>query len=312
MNTSELRWGISIPQHVPDGTFDPGAFRAHLARAEALGFDSAWTLEQVLGRRPDLGPLETMAYAAACTDRIRLGCAVFVSPLHSPVHLAKSIATLDQLSRGRIDVGVGLGGRNRMLSAFGVEADGLVTRFNEGVRLLRALWTEPTVDFDGRFWQLKGAATEPKPFQKPTPPIWFGASHPAALARAVRDSDGFFGAGSTTTAAFADQVRIVREALAAAGRDPSTFPIAKRVYVAVDDDADRAQARVTAALDEQYGYFGLPDLTPVAVFGPPDVCRRGLREVADAGAGLIMLNPLFDETEQMERLATSVVWWSGG
>ena len=98
------------------------------------------------------------------------------------------------------------------------------------------------VTFDGRFWQLDGAAMEPKPFQKPHPPLWFGGSAPAALRRAVRHGDGFFGAGSSTTAEFAEQVPIVREALAEHGRDPASFRIAKRVYIAVDDDAERARA----------------------------------------------------------------------
>src|SRR5436309_4273669 len=99
-----MRFAISIPQHAADGTFDPTSLHAYLARAEALGFDSAWTGEQLIGSMPYLGPIETMAYAAACTERLRLGCAVFVSSLHNPVHLAKSVATLDQLSRGRIEV----------------------------------------------------------------------------------------------------------------------------------------------------------------------------------------------------------------
>jgi len=181
MNTTERRWGIAIPQYVPDGTFDPAAFRAYMERAEALGFDSAWTLEQVLGPAPYLGPIEAMTYAAACTERIRLGCAVFVSPIRSPVHLAKSLASLDQLSRGRVEVGVGLGGRSPLLAACGVVPDGLVSRFTEGMRLLKALWTEPTIDVDGRFFQLEGAAAEPKPIQKPHPPVWYGGSHRAAL-----------------------------------------------------------------------------------------------------------------------------------
>jgi alkanesulfonate monooxygenase SsuD/methylene tetrahydromethanopterin reductase-like flavin-dependent oxidoreductase (luciferase family) len=157
-----VRFAISIPQHVADGTFDPDGFRAYLGRAEELGFHSGWTQEQVLGTIPHLGPAELLSYAAACTERLRLGCAVFVSPLHSPVHLAKSIATLDQLSRGRLEVGVGSGGRARMLSAFGVDPDSLVARFTEGIRLMKALWTEERVDVDGRFWQLSGAAAEPK------------------------------------------------------------------------------------------------------------------------------------------------------
>jgi probable F420-dependent oxidoreductase len=302
-----MRYAISIPQFVADGAFEPAGFRAYLGRAEALGFTSAWTQEQVLGTMPNLGPIEAMTYAAACTERIRLGCVVFVTPLHNPVHLAKSLSTLDQLSRGRIEVGVGTGGRGRMFSAFEVDPDNLVARFTEGLRLMKALWTEPRVTFDGRFWQLKGAAMEPKPFQKPYPPIWFGANHPAALRRAVRYGDGFFGAGSTTTARFAEQVPIVREALDEAGRDPASFGIAKRVYIAVDDDAKRARQRVADGLQRLYSYFGLSGLEGVAVSGPPDACVEGVRDVAEAGAELILFTPLFDEAEQMERLAAEVV-----
>lgn len=306
-NGQQLRFAVCVPQLVADGEFDPAGLRRYLARAEALGFESAWTQEQTLGSMPSLGPIETMTYAAACTERLRLGCAVFVTPQHSPVHLAKSLSTLDQLSRGRIEVGVGIGGRSRMFSAFGADPDRLVARFNEGLELMKALWTQPQVTFEGRFWQLSDAAMEPKPFQKPMPPIWFGGGHPAALRRAARHGDGFFGAGSQTTAQFADQVRTVRGALAENARDPAAFRIAKRVYLAVDDDAGRAGERLQAGLHRLYGYFGLPDLMPVAVFGPPDACVRGLRDVADAGAELILLNALADESEQMERLAAEVM-----
>jgi probable F420-dependent oxidoreductase len=301
-----MRFAITIPQHVGDGEFDPAGFRDYLERAEALGFESAWTHEQILGPTPRLAPTETMTYAAACTERLRLGCVVFVTPLHNPIHLAKSLSTLDQLSRGRIDVGIGIGGPGRPFAAFRVDPGSLVARFNEGLRLMEACWTEERIDFDGRFWKLEGAAMEPKPFQKPHPPVWFGANHPAALRRAVRYGDGFFGAGSTTTARFAEQVQVVRAELAAAGGTPPAFPIAKRVYIAVDDDADRARQRMSDALAALYGGSGLPDLTPVAVFGPPDACVAGLREVADAGAELILLHPMFDEREQMERLAAEV------
>src|SRR2546422_9048473 len=250
--SQDMRFAISIPQFVSDGEFDPARFRTYMARAEALGFESAWTLEQTLGTMPFMSPLQTMSYAAACTERIRLGCVVFVTPLHSPVHLAKDLSTLDQLSCGRIEIGVGTGGRHRMFSAFQVDPTSLVARFNEGLRLMKALWTEPRVNFDGRFWQLKDAAMEPKPFQKPHPPIWFGASHPDALRRAVRHGDGFFGAGASTTTQFAEQVPIVQQALARAGGAAAAFGIAKRVYIAVDGDPPRARQRIAPSLPPPY------------------------------------------------------------
>ena len=301
-----MRFAISIPQFYGDGEFDPDAFRAYFARVEQLGFDSAWAQESVLGGSPQLGPVEAMTYAAACTQRMRLGCVVFVSTLHSPVHLAKSLATLDQLSGGRLDVGIGTGGKARPFAAFGIGPDRYVARFTEGFELMKALWTQPRVTFDGEFWQLKDAAMEPKPAQKPYPPVWFGANGEAALRRAVRLADGFFGAGSTPTARFAEQVKIVRSALAEAGREAASFSIAKRLYIAVDDDGARARDRVNAAMARIYGRR-VPDIETAAVAGDPAECVRQVRAAAAAGAGLILFTTLFDQAEQAERLAAEVV-----
>ena len=301
-----MKFAIAIPQFYADGEFDPAAFGAYFARAEELGFDSAWTQEGMLGAAPQLAPIETMTYAAACTQRMRLGCVVFVSTLHSPVHLAKSVSTLDQLSRGRIEVGVGTGGRNRPFAAFGVDPARYVARFTEGIALMKALWTEPLVTFDGEFWQLKDAPMEPKPFQKPYPPLWFGGSSEPALRRAVRLGDGFFGAGSAPTAAFAEQVQIVRDALAEAGRPAEDFPIAKRVYIAIDEDAGRARTRINAALEGLYGRR-VPAIEAAAFAGTAADCVRELNLVAAAGAELILGTALFDQREQMERLAADVI-----
>jgi probable F420-dependent oxidoreductase len=301
-----MRFAIAIPQFYADGEFDPAAFRAYLTRAEELGFDSAWTQEQLLGSWNQFAPIEVMTYAAACTERLRLGCVVFVSTLYSPVHLAKSLSTLDQLSRGRIEVGVGTGGPSRPFAAFGVDPKRYVARFTEGVNLMKALWTEPRVTFDGEFWQLEGAAMEPKPFQKPYPPLWFGAASEPALRRAVRLGDGFFGAGSSPTARFAEQVAVVRAALAEAGRPAESFPIAKRVYVAIDDDAGRARARMNTTLTELYGHR-MEAIEAAAVAGTAADCVRELRQVVQAGAELILCTALFDQAEQMERLAADVI-----
>jgi probable F420-dependent oxidoreductase len=298
-----VRFAISVLQYADHGGFDAGAFRAHLARAEELGFHSAWTQEQVLGAAGSLSPLETLTYAAACTNGIRLGCAVFVLPLHTPVHLAKSIASLDRLSGGRLEVGVAAGGRGRQFAAFGVEPDTFVARFNEGLQLMKACWTESEISFAGRFWELESSRIEPKPLQSPHPPVWIGGSHPAALRRAVRHGDGFFGAGSQSSAQFAEQVQVVRAELDRQGRDAAGFGIAKRVYIHVDDDLARARGRIEAALAHHYGR----PVPGVAVAGPPAACAAGVGEIAAAGAELILLNPLTDDARQLERLALEVI-----
>ena len=301
-----MKYAIAIPQFYADGEFDPAAFRAYLARAEELGFHSAWTQESVHGAGPQLSPIEAMTYAAACTERMRLGCVVFVSTLHSPVHLAKSIATLDQLSRGRVEVGVGTGGRGRPFAAFGVDPARYVARFTESVRLMKALWTEPRITFDGEFWQLENAPMEPKPFQKPHPPLWFGGASEPALRRAVRLGDGFFGAGSSPADRFAEQVQIVRRALVEAGRPAESFPIAKRVYIAIDDDSGRAWSRMNDALEKIYGHR-VPAIEAAAITGAAADCVREVSRVAAAGAELILFTALFDQRDQMEQLAATVL-----
>jgi probable F420-dependent oxidoreductase len=297
-----MRFAISLPPFA-DGDFDPAAFRAYLARAEQLGFEGAWVGEQVLGSAPMLEPIELMTYAAAVSERIRVGVSMLILPLYSPLHLAKSLSSLDQLSRGRLDVGLGLGGRRRMFSAFAVDPSTLVARFNESLDLIERLWSDEKVTFDGRFWQLKDAQMEPKPWQKPRPPLWFGGVAPAALRRAVRRGDGFMGAGSQTTEQFTAQMQVVRDAVRESGR--TDFKIAKRVYIVVDDDEDRARELAAKGMEKLYGYFGL-QIAGAAVSGSPATCIEKLAEVRDAGAEMILLNPLQDERAQMERLAAEV------
>jgi alkanesulfonate monooxygenase SsuD/methylene tetrahydromethanopterin reductase-like flavin-dependent oxidoreductase (luciferase family) len=307
-----MRFAIAIPQRFGDGSFSPEEFRSYFARAEELGvYESAWAQEAPLGSAPQLAPLEAMTYAAACTSTLRLGCTVFVTTLHSPVHLAKAIASLDQLSGGRVEVGVGSGGPRRPFAAFGLSSDRFVTRFTEGLALMKALWTEPSVTFDGEFFQLSGAAMEPKPAQKPYPRLWFGGSAEAAVRRGVRLCDGFFGAGSSTTPAFATQVAVVRSALADAGRKEGfgdgEFPLAKRVYIAIDkSDGARARERMNEALASMYGQR-VPAIEAAAVAGTLAECVEGVRAVRDAGAELILFTALYDLTEHMELIAAELI-----
>ncbi|MBI1734744.1 MAG: LLM class flavin-dependent oxidoreductase [Candidatus Rokubacteria bacterium] len=278
--------------------------RDFLARAETLGFEGAWVVEQILGGVPSLEPVHTLTYAAALTRNLRLGTAVLLSAIRSPVHLAKSLATLDHLSRGRLIVGVGLGGSTRAYPAFGVPAERRAARFAEGLQVMKALWTQPRVTFDGEFWKLDDARFEPKPVQKPHPPLWFGGHHPSALRRAAALGDGFVGAGSVSTAKFAEEIVLLRQLLAEAGRDAAAFPVSKRVYIAIDRDRARAGRR----LAEWFGaFYGRPELAAeVAVFGDVPECADRLGEIVAAGAGALLLNPVFDEIDHLERFAFDI------
>ena len=301
---SRVPLGVAIPQTFLDGRPEPRRVRDYLTRAEALGFESAWVIEQILGGIPSLEPLSLLTWAAAVTERLRLGSAVLLSVLRSPVHLAKSLATLDHLSHGRLIVGVGLGANTPIYPAFGMAVERRAERFGEGLRLMKRLWTEPRVTFDGRFWRLADARMEPKPFQRPHPPLWFGAHHPNALKRAVELGQGFIGAGSASTAKFIEEVRTLRSLLAEAGRDPATFGVGKRVYIAIDADRGRAERRLADWFGAFYGSRELAER--VAVRGEPAECVDRLREIVEGGARFLMLHPVFDELEHLERFAAEI------
>jgi alkanesulfonate monooxygenase SsuD/methylene tetrahydromethanopterin reductase-like flavin-dependent oxidoreductase (luciferase family) len=304
-----VRFSIAIPQLDSD-TFDAPGLRSYLARAEELGFEGGWVLEQTVGQAPLLAPLELLAYCAACTERLRLGVAVLVSSLHDPLQLASAATAVDRISHGRLDVGVGTGGGFRSFAAFGVEKATYISYFTEGLELMKAAWSdEPRVTFHGRFRDVDDLPIQPKPVQRPHPPIWFGGVAPKALARAVRHGDSFLGAGSSTTEVFAGAVTVVRRELGEQQKDPTHFTIGKRVYLMIDDDAARARERVLAGLRCIYGE--MPGIDAVPVSGTADDVARGLREVIDAGADMLLLNPVgadvAENREQMERLAAEVI-----
>ena len=297
--------GIAMPQFFQDGPTDMELLRRWVARAEELGFDSLWTQEDITGDDPSLEPLTQLSYVAALTTRARLGVSVMVAPLRNPVQLAKALGSLDQMSHGRLTVGVGIGGRQNMYPAFGLTTDRRARRFVELLDVMKALWTEPQATYEGQFWQLDGVPMEPKPVQKPHPPLWFGGRHPDALRRAVRHGDGWMGAGSSTTATFLECVQQLKTFLEEAGRDPATFPISKRVYLAVDDNEKRAEERITTWFDNRY--HNAPLGAEVSVWGSAAQCAEKLAEIVDGGAEMLMLNPMFDHMEHLEQLTEEVI-----
>jgi len=302
---SGLRLGIGLPQGFPGGAVDLDLVRRFALRAEELGYDDLWVIEQITGRFAVLEPVTLLTYLAALTSRIRLGTAVLVTPLRNPLQLAKSLSTLDVLSNGRLTVGVGLGTSTAAYAAYGVPPEHRAARFAESVRVLKALWTQPRAQLEGRFWRLEGVPMEPKPLQKPHPPIWFGARVDQAMRRATRLGDGWMGAGSTPVPDFFEQIGRMKTVVAEEGRDPSTFTLSKRLYFALDKDEKRALERLRTWIGAYYGNDGAV-AERWAVWGPADKCLETLSRMREAGLTHMFLHPVADYEGQLEAIAADI------
>ena len=189
----------------------PAGIRRTVAAAEELGFDSVWTTEHIIvgpegvdpyGRVYD--PLVTLGWIAGWTERIGLGTSIVLLPLHNPIHLAKEVATLQELSGGRVTLGVGVGWHKDEFDFMGVEFRGRGRRADEAIRVLRALWSGER-DFDGRYSSFRDATAEPHP--SPQPEIWVGGSSERAVRRALELGDAWHPSRGSD----AEHVRRVKE-----------------------------------------------------------------------------------------------------
>ncbi len=290
-----MRFSVGLPQT------DAALLARFAARAEELGFTGLWTLDSAVAsataHNPTLDAAQTLAHVAAVTESARLGIAVIVVPRRNAVLLAKEMASLDVLSGGRLTVGLGVGSANP--PGYGFRDAPRARMLTEAIGVMRALWTGE--GYDGALYSFPPTPLQPKPVQRPHPPLWVGAGVPAALRRAARLADGWIGAGSGTLADFPGQVRTLQAALEEAGRDPAAFPTSKRVYIAVEDTRERARERLAAVLDPMYNWPGMTERC--AVCGPREHCVEQLRGLIDAGAGELLLHPLYDALDQLEALA---------
>ena len=307
MTTTHLPCGIELPQVFFDGPVDMKHIRRFAIQAEKLGYDSLWLQERIIGDFNILEPVTLLGYVAAITNELKLGTSVILLPLRNPIQLAKAYSTLDCMSGGRAVIGVGLGGGHlgSHEDVFGYSREGRVTRFVEAVQIMKLLWTERRASFQGRYWNFKDIAMEPKPAQKPHLPMIFGGHHENALKRAVKYADGWMGAGSSSAGAFVRDSAKIREFLTEAKRDPATFHFAKRVYLAVDNDEACAERRLREWFGRRYKNS---DLGPrVSIWGSAAKCTERIQEIVRAGARQIVFNPMFDEMEHLEICAKEIM-----
>ncbi len=274
-------------------------------RAEGFGFDSVWVGDSLLAR-PRHDPLTLLAAVAAHTQKVALGTAVFLPALRNPVVLAHQLATLDQISEGRLVVGAGIASDlpniRAEFTAAGVPFEGRVGRMMEGLRLCRALWTGKPVDWQGR-WPVQGGVLGPTPYRAGGPPIWMAGSVRPALERAARHFDGWF-ANEADLGRWKQQWVEVQQTLREAGRDVGQFVAAIYTTLAIDEDASRANQRIDAFLENYYGQPAAAMRRRQACFaGPRKGAAEFLHSFADAGATHVIVRLVGDPDRQLETVA---------
>ncbi|WP_054045536.1 TIGR03619 family F420-dependent LLM class oxidoreductase [Alloactinosynnema sp. L-07] len=235
-------------------------------RAEELGYHSLWTFQRLLSPpdgswgemyRSVLDPIATTGFLAARTSRVRLGIAVLNLPFFAPPLLAKQLATLDVLSGGRLDAGLGIGWAEEEYIAVGADQRGRGRRAEEYLPLLRRFWSDGVVEHEGEFYRVPPIRMDPKPVQAGGPPILLGATAPAALRRAGRLCDGWVSSSRADLPSIGASIAIVREAAREAGRDVDALRFVCRGAVRVRETTHGDRRTLTGTLDQIRGDFAM-------------------------------------------------------
>lgn len=274
--------------------------------AESVGFDSCFFGEHHQDSDGFLpSPLIVATAVAARTQRLRVGTSVILLPLHHPVHLAEDVITLDLVSKGRLILGVGIGYQAADFQAFAVPFDDRVALFEEGADILRQCWTGERFSFKGTHYTLEDVQIRPRPYQAGGPPLWIGASVPAAARRAGRIADGFVGTPSTGMENATRLATIYKEAAREAGRPARVVQMRDAWVAATRAEADAVYGpHVMTAYRYYWEHrlaefqhmaagtaFTLENLAPDRlVLGDPETCVREFQRWAQAtGADYFLL-----------------------
>jgi probable F420-dependent oxidoreductase len=283
---SAVRVGVQLPEVEREVRWPEYASMARAA--EEVGFDSIWVGDHYLYRgdgRPERGPWEAwtlLTGLAMVTERVRLGPLVACLNFHTPAVLAKTAATVDEVSGGRLVVALGAGWNRTEFDAFGLPFDHRASRFEEGFEIVRRLLDGERVTFEGRFHQARDAVLLPRPAKRP--PLMIGSTGDRVLAAALPYVDvwnTWYDWYGNTPEGFATKIREIDQACERAGRDPATLERSACVLVRLGDDAERPEEPGVAPLE-----------------GSADAIGAGLRKIADAGADelILVLDPITEES----------------
>jgi len=274
--------------------------------AESVGFDSCFFGEHHQDKDGFLpSPLIVATAVAARTKTLTVGTSVILLPLHHPVHLAEDAITLDLVSKGRLVLGVGIGYQPSDFNAFAVPMEERLARFEESVEILRLCWAGETFSYKGKHYTLEDIKVTPRPYQKSGPPLWIGASVPAAARRAGRIADGFVGTPSTGMENATSLATLYKEAAREAGRPAQVIQMRDAWVARSRAEADAVYGpHVMAAykyyFDNRLAEFRtLPPGTPFTlenlapdrlVLGDPETCVREFQRWSKAtGADYFLL-----------------------
>jgi probable F420-dependent oxidoreductase len=285
-----MKIGVSLLNNW--GIADAHALVDLAVRAEALGVDSVWVHDHVfnvahvlerIGDRPYYEPLTLLSFVAARTERVRLGTSVLVLPYHNAIRLAKTAATLDVLSRGRLILGVGVGAVEQEMVAMGTPFKERGAFTDEAMAAMRALWTQERPTFHGRYSQFAGMPFSPKPLQTPSIPLVVGGVSRAAIRRAARHGDGWQPLGLSPDA-LAQGIAQLGEEARACGRDPAQIPVSLALSIAPSTPRRHALGATAAEIARSARAFaglGLDTLVISAATSDAREARAALEMVGE-------------------------------
>lgn len=288
-----------MPGAFGQGGENPDYLRQLVEVGDKHGYDSIWLSDRIVSDKFSLEPMIALSMVAAYSPRMKFGTSVLAMPLRNPVILAKQIATLDFLSQGRFFPAVGLGQEEpEEYEACGVSKEGRVTRTEEGIRLMRRLWEEDSVTHEGEYYTCHNVSITPKPFFKPSPPVWIGGRSPAAARRVGRVGDGWLVSSATP-----QEITEGREII---------FQTAKENDREIEDDhigvliGYYMSPNVEETVAKTYNYVTRhrPDayFTEYSALGPSEAISETIQRYVDAGASKFVMRPLCQAEETMEQL----------
>ena len=282
--------------------------------AEKFGLDSLWFSDHLMYTVPGQGSLEPFASLSAVasrTKRITLGTKVICASFRHPGLVAKIGVTLDVISHGRLILGIGAGWYRREFDAYGIPYKGRVSRMREIVEIIKKLWTEHSVDYEGKFYRLKGAVCSPRPFQKPHPPIWIAAERPRMLKIAAEIGDGWITVNPKIND-FRRKWHSIQNHAAKVGREESEIETACYMYASLAEISEEAWKIAELEILPERRRAMNPDLSlkelgEVCLIGDPDEWIDRIEDYVEEGAQNIIVKIVPLDEERLKLYAEKVI-----